>query len=94
MHGAIINAGVKVGDNCIINSCVLLEHDVVVEDHCHISTGAILNGGVHVGTGSFIGSASVVKESVLIGKNCIVGIGLTVRHRLVDLTCYKGSENI
>jgi sugar O-acyltransferase (sialic acid O-acetyltransferase NeuD family) len=80
MHGAIVNAGARVGCNCIINSLGLVEHDTVVEDNCHISTGAILNGGVRIGAGSFIGSGSVVKEGVTIGQSCIVGTGLTVRH--------------
>jgi len=84
MHGAIINAGVRVGNNCIINTRALLEHDATVEDHCHISTGAILNGDVTVGTGSFIGSGSVIKQGIAIGKSCLVGMGITVRHDLSD----------
>jgi UDP-3-O-[3-hydroxymyristoyl] glucosamine N-acyltransferase len=34
-----------VGRNCIINTKALVEHDAIIEDHCHISTGAIVNGG-------------------------------------------------
>ena len=90
MHGAIVNAGAKVGNNCIINTLALLEHDAVIGDHCHISTGAILNGGVNVGTGSFIGSGCVLKEGLSIGKDCLVGIGLTVRHTLNDSTHFTG----
>jgi sugar O-acyltransferase (sialic acid O-acetyltransferase NeuD family) len=84
MHGAIVNAGAKVGNNCIINTLALLEHDVTVEDYCHISTGAILNGDVNIGAGSFIGSGSIIKEGIAIGKSCLVGMGLTVHHKLGD----------
>ena len=45
MHHALVNAGAKVGANCIINTKALIEHDAVVEDHCHIATAAIVNGG-------------------------------------------------
>jgi len=90
MHGAIINAGVSIGANCIINSRALLEHDVCIDDHCHISTGAILNGGVSLGSGSFIGSASVVKQYVNIGNNCLVGMGLSVRSDLKSHTKFIG----
>lgn len=86
MHGAIINAGARVGANCIINTRALIEHDATVGDHCHVSTGAILNGGVSVGEGSFIGSGSVIKEGVTIGKRCIIGMGLSVRHDLIGQT--------
>jgi sugar O-acyltransferase (sialic acid O-acetyltransferase NeuD family) len=84
MHGAIANAGAKIGNNCIINSRALIEHDVTVEDHCHISTGAILNGNVSIGTGSFVGSGCIIKESISIGKGCLVGMGLFVRQDLAD----------
>jgi len=92
MHGAIINAGVKVGINCIINTHTVIEHDTGVGDHCHISTGVILNGGVSIGAGSFIGSGCVIKEGVPIGKDCLVGMGLTVPHKLADDTRLTGLD--
>ena len=62
MHGAIVNAGAQIGNNCIVNSQALLEHGVEVHDHCHISTGALINGDVTIGKGSFIGSGATIKE--------------------------------
>ena len=44
MHNALVNAGAKIGDNCILNTKSLVEHDAIVEDHCHISTSSIVNG--------------------------------------------------
>ena len=90
MHGAIVNAGARIGKNCIINSRALVEHDTTVEDHCHISTGTILNGNVRIGTGSFVGSGSVIKEGVSVGKICTIGMGLSVRHNLTDGTLCLG----
>lgn len=80
MHGAIVNAGAKVGSNCIINTNALIEHDAIVADHCHISTGAIVNGAANIGLGSFVGSQSVIKQGVTLGNNCVVGMGIAVRH--------------
>ena len=40
-HGVIVNAGARVGDCCILNSNALIEHDAVIGDYCHVSTGAI-----------------------------------------------------
>ena len=34
---ALINTGAKIGNNCILNTKSLVEHDAIVEDHCHIS---------------------------------------------------------
>ncbi len=79
MHGAVVNAGARVGRNCIVNTLALIEHDVVIGDHCHIATAAVLNGGVQVGTGTFVGSNVSVKQGVWIGNHCVIGMGLTVR---------------
>ncbi len=86
MHGAVVNAGAQIGDNCIINNQSLIEHDAVIGNHCHVSTGTIVNGGTQVGEGSFIGSRSVIKENIQIGNHCLIGMGLTVRHNLPDET--------
>jgi len=66
MHHVLVNANVKIGKNCIINTKALIEHDATVEDNCHISTGAILNGGVVIKENSFVGSNTVSKEYIII----------------------------
>ena len=84
MHGAIVNAGAQIGNNCIVNSQALLEHGVEVHDHCHISTGALINGDVSIGKGSFIGSGATIKESVRVGNNVGVGAGQVVLRDVPD----------
>lgn len=88
-HGVVINAGAKIGLNCIINNQSLLEHDVTVGDHCHISTGALINGGAKIGSNTFIGSGTIIKENIKIGKNCIVGAGLTIKKDLKPFSLIK-----
>lgn len=87
MHGAVVNAGAVVGRNCIINSQSLVEHDVVIADHCHIATAAAINSGVHIGTGTFVGSNSSVRQCINIGEQCLIGMGQRV---LAD--CEAGSR--
>ena len=72
MHHVLINAGARVGRNCIINTKALVEHDAVIEDYCHISTGAVVNGGVIIGSGSFFGSGAVSKEYTSIPSNSFI----------------------
>lgn len=72
MHYAIVNAGAKIGANCIINTRALIEHDAFIGNHCHISTGAIVNGGVKVGENSFYGSGAVSKEYISIPQNSFI----------------------
>ena len=84
MHGAVINAAVRVGRNVIVNSLALIEHDVVVGDHCHVATGARVNGNVTLGAGCFIGSGAVLKNGITIGAGSVIGAGALIRHNIPE----------
>jgi sugar O-acyltransferase (sialic acid O-acetyltransferase NeuD family) len=79
MHYAVINAGAKIGKNCIINTKALIEHDAIIGDFCHISTGAIINGGVIVGKYSFVGSNATTKQYIKIIENSFIKAGTVVK---------------
>ena len=84
-----INAGAKIGNNCIINSHALVEHDAKIEDHCHISTGALVNGNVIIGKRSFIGSGTIIREGVRVGENAVIGAGRVVMEDVPNGTVLK-----
>ena len=92
MYGAMLNADVRVGANCIINSNALVEHGAEVGDHCHIATGVIINGDVRVGAGSFVGSGALTRNGVSIGTGSVVGMGTVVRRDLPDGTTHWSSD--
>ena len=75
MNMSHVNANVKIGKNCIINSYCNIEHDVEIKDFVHISTGVIINGGCKIGSDTFIGSGAIIHNNINIGKNCIIGAG-------------------
>ncbi len=91
MHGAVVNAACLVGENCIVNSMALLEHDVSIGDHTHIATGARVNGGVKIGPRCFIGSGAVLHNDIEIGEGAIIPAGTVVRSS-VSTTCSPSSE--
>lgn len=74
-HGVVVNSASKIGNNCIVNSKTLLEHDVEIGDNCHISTGVIINGGCKIGNNSFIGSGAILRENIKIPPNTIISAG-------------------
>ena len=64
----------RVGENCIINTKALIEHDAVVGDNCHISTASVINGDVKVGDGVFFGSNATAKNGVIIEQNSVIAM--------------------
>jgi sugar O-acyltransferase (sialic acid O-acetyltransferase NeuD family) len=91
MHGVTVNAGARVGVNCILNSHSLVEHDARVGNHCHVSTGAVVNGGCRVGDGTFIGSNSVLVHGVSVVANVVVGAGSVVSRDITEAGVYAGN---
>lgn len=75
---AVVNPGVMVGDNVILNTGCIVEHDCRIGDHVHVSPGACLAGGVVIGSRACIGANSVVREGVHIGNGSVVGAGAAV----------------
>ena len=51
MAGAVIQANVRIGKHCIINTGASVDHDCVLEDFVHVAPGTHLCGGVEVGEG-------------------------------------------
>jgi sugar O-acyltransferase (sialic acid O-acetyltransferase NeuD family) len=90
MHWAIVNAGAKVGVNCILNTQSLIEHDVEIGDHCHISTKVTLNGTVKLGSSVFAGSSCVIADGLSICENVTIGAGSTVIKSIVEEGVYVG----
>ena len=75
MHHALVNAGAKIGKNCIINTKANIEHGVQIEDFCHISTATVVNGDSIIGKNTFIGSNATISNGITIPPNSIISAG-------------------
>ena len=92
MHGSIVNTNVIIGENCIVNSKALIEHDVNIGSNTHISTGAIINGGSCIGENCFIGSGAIVYHEINITDNTIIPAGAIVRKNITRNNLIRGLE--
>jgi len=82
--GVIINPLAKIGDYCILNTGVIVEHDDILHDGVELGPGSTLCGEVEVGKNTWIGAGSVVRQKVKIGSNCIIGAGSVVIDDIPD----------
>jgi sugar O-acyltransferase (sialic acid O-acetyltransferase NeuD family) len=66
---AVVNAGVTIGDYSIINTSATIEHDCIIGQFVHVSTGSILCGSVKIGDNTHISSVPgrIVTFSTKIG---------------------------
>lgn len=78
MHHVIVNAGARIGANCILNTRSLIEHDAQIGEHTHISTAAVVNGQAKVGSGSFVGSNATIVQGVRLPDGYYVRAGRVV----------------
>lgn len=83
-QSAILCPHAHIGENVIINSRALIEHDVRIDAHAHIGPDASLAGRVHIGEGAFVGLRSVIKDGVRVGAWTKVGAGAVVVHDVPD----------
>lgn len=89
MQGAIVQADVRIGRHCIINTGATIDHECQIEDFVHIAPGSTLCGNVTIGEGSFIGTRTTIIQGVKIGKWCTIGAGSVVIRDIPDgVTAY------
>ncbi|ELX8380581.1 acetyltransferase [Providencia manganoxydans] len=75
---AIIQTGVTVGENSIINTGSIIEHDCKIGNNNHIAPGATLCGGVTTSDTVYIGANATIIQGITITKNSIVGAGAVI----------------
>ena len=78
MAGVIIQPNVIIGKSCIINTGVKVDHDCVIEEHCHLAPGVTLSGNVTIGKRTHIGTGTSVIQGVNVGQNCIIAAGSVI----------------
>ena len=84
------NPGVRLGDNALINSRAVVEHDCRVGRHSHVATGAILCGGCDIGAGVHIGAGATLIQGITVGDGAIIAAGSVVTKDVESLTLVAG----
>lgn len=91
MPKVCINAEVKVGKHCIINTGAIIEHECIIEDFVHVSPSASLAGNILIKKGAHIGLGATIIQGVTIGENALVGAGTVVIKDVPDNAVVVGN---
>lgn len=76
--GAVLQPGVEIGANAIVNTRASVDHDCLIGRHVHVAPGVTLSGDVRVGEETHIGVGATVVQGVRIGAKAVVGAGAVV----------------
>ena len=76
--GALLGAGIQIGDHCIIHSNATIDYSASVADYVQVGVGSIIGPGTSVGNGTFIGSGVTIVGGVTIGEYARIGTGSVV----------------
>ncbi|EKD71484.1 MAG: hypothetical protein ACD_46C00181G0049 [uncultured bacterium] len=90
MAGSTIQAGSRIGDNVIVNTHAVVDHDCVIEDHVHLAPGVVCCGNVTIGRGTHVGSGAVILQGINIGPNCLIAAGAVVTRDVVAVSKVAG----
>lgn len=78
MPQVCVNAEVKIGKHCIINTASVIEHDCIIEDYVHISPSVTMAGNITVKKRAQIGIGTRIIPGVTIGEDAIIGAGAVI----------------
>jgi sugar O-acyltransferase (sialic acid O-acetyltransferase NeuD family) len=90
-HRSVIQPGVVLGKQVIINTAASVDHDCFISDFAHVSPNATLCGNVVVGEGSQVGAGATIIPNIRIGKWCLVGAGAVVTKDVPDFAVVVGN---
>jgi UDP-N-acetylbacillosamine N-acetyltransferase len=88
---AYIGPGAIIGNNNIINTGAIIEHEVSILDNNHIAPGCVICGRVKIGSNVFAGANAVVRDKITICDNVIIGAGSVVIRDINEPGVYVGN---
>lgn len=90
MAGCVVQPGVRLGVNSILNTRCSVDHDSEIGAHVHIAPGSTLCGSVQVGDEAFIGAGAVVLPGIRIGAGAVIAAGAVVTKDIPAGALVKG----
>jgi sugar O-acyltransferase (sialic acid O-acetyltransferase NeuD family) len=91
LAGAVLQTGVQLGDNVIVNTRASIDHDCVIANDVMIGPGAVLCGQVRLAEAAYVGAGAVILPATHIGVRAVVGAGAVVMRNVAAGTTVAGN---
>ena len=90
MPGAIIHKFTKIGNNTIVNTNAIIDHDCSIGNGVHVMGSAAIAGMVQIDDYATIGTNSTILPRLNIGEGAVVGAGAVVTKNVLPYTIVMG----
>ena len=88
---AYVGPEAKIGNNCILNTGSIIEHEVFVGDNVHVAPHATVCGRCNIGNNVFVGAGAIVIDKINVCDTAIIGAGAVVIHDIIESGVYVGN---
>ena len=78
MAGSVLQVGVHLGNNSLVNTAATVDHDSQVGHHVHIGPGVTISGSVLVQDEVHIGCGAVIIQQMTVGFGAVIAAGAVV----------------
>lgn len=76
--GVVVQSGVTLAENVIVNTSASVDHDTTIGAHSHVAPGSTLCGNVRIGSSVHVGAGAVILQNCRIADGATVGAGAVV----------------
>jgi sugar O-acyltransferase (sialic acid O-acetyltransferase NeuD family) len=76
--GAVVCAGARVGDNCVLNNGSMLEHDSILADGVQLAPRSVVAARDTIDRGAFVCVGATILSRLRVGAYSVVGAGALV----------------
>lgn len=91
---SLLQPGVRLGLDVIVNSGAIIEHDCYIGNGTHIAPSAVICGGCHIGDNTLVGANATIINNVKIGESTIIAAGATVHSDVPSNVVYFSKSKI
>lgn len=87
--GAVLNKS-TIGNNCIINTRAVLEHNSIIGNNVFVGPNATVCGNAKIGDNVLIGAGVVIRDDISICNDVVIGMGSVVVKDIMKPGLYVG----
>lgn len=67
----------------------MIGHDIVLGDHCFVSSGVVIARETNIGDSCFLGAGAIAGPYLTVGRKCLIGAGAVLMRDAEDSGIYR-----